>query len=172
MRFRSSNSKFTHFQGDVLSNVDDSSHGVQLSGGSTGGVVESCGDEDNVAIRLRGKGTGRTNIGNSSAVTQIGAAGSSQSTSGIALVQRYRVDFTVPALSSGASDISTVTVVGLTTNSILVLQARVQPNSTVVGVALDARCSTADELVITYSNNSISSISGSTQSGYLLQIAF
>ena len=66
MLFRSSNNKFTHFQGDVLSNVDDSSHGVQLAGGSTGGIVQPCGDEDNIALTVRGKGTGGVNVGNSS----------------------------------------------------------------------------------------------------------
>jgi hypothetical protein len=38
MNNRSTNSAFVHFGGDITSNVE-SSHGVQLSGGSTGGVV-------------------------------------------------------------------------------------------------------------------------------------
>lgn len=66
MRFRSTNNKFTHFQGEVLTNIDDSSHGVHLSGGSTGGIVQPCGDEDNIALTVRGKGTGAVTIGNSS----------------------------------------------------------------------------------------------------------
>lgn len=67
MQFRSSNSKFTHFQGDVLSNIDDSSHGVKLSGGTTGGVVEAIGDETNIALTVRGKGSGNVTLGSSGA---------------------------------------------------------------------------------------------------------
>lgn len=59
MEFRSSNLKFVHYGGDILSNTDDgSSHGVQLTGGSTGGVVQPCGDEANIALNLRAKGSG------------------------------------------------------------------------------------------------------------------
>ena len=94
------------------------------------------------------------------------------STTTIVRVERYRVDFTIPALSSAASDVSTVTIAGLTTNAIMVFQPRVQPNSTIVGVLVTPRCSTAGELVLTYSNVSVSSLSGSTQSGYLLVMAF
>lgn len=74
MQFRSTNGKFTHFQGDVVSNVDDSSHGVKLSGGTTGGVIESCGDESNIALTVRGKGTGPLVLGSSA--SQVFIAGS------------------------------------------------------------------------------------------------
>lgn len=173
MQFRSSNSKFTHFGGDVVSNVDDSSHGVKLSGGSTGGVIEAVGDDDNITLTVRGKGTGNTIIGSTGGQISLNSTRTtigSGSTFNMSMIQRYFVHFTVPALSSGAADVSTVTVNGLTTNSMLILQSRVQPNSTVVGVHVTGRCSTADELVVTYHNNSVSSISGSTQSAYLLQI--
>jgi len=69
MLFRSVNNKFTHFQGDVLSNVDDSSHGVQLSGGSTGGVVSPCGDETNIALTVRAKGAGPLVLGSGGPLT-------------------------------------------------------------------------------------------------------
>lgn len=74
MRFRSSNAKYTHFSGDVLSNVDDSSHGVKLSGGTTGGMVEATGDEDNVALTVRPKGAGPMQVGGSGTIT-FGTAG-------------------------------------------------------------------------------------------------
>jgi len=83
---------------------------------------------------------------------------------------RFRVDYTVPTLSSNSAAASTVTVLGLTTNSILHLTPRAQPNSSVVGIFVEPRCSTADELTLTFANTSVSSITGSTQSGYLLQI--
>lgn len=94
------------------------------------------------------------------------------STSFLQMIQRYRVDFSVPTLSSNAAAASTVTVTGLTTNSLLLFTPRVQVNSSVVGVEVHARCSTADELTLTFLNGSVSSLSGSTQSGYLLQFAF
>lgn len=93
-------------------------------------------------------------------------------TSFLQMVQRYRIDFSVPALSSNAAAASTVTVTGLTTNSLLLFTPRVQVNSSVVGVEVHPRCSTADELTLTFLNGSVSSLSGSTQSGYLLQFAF
>lgn len=94
------------------------------------------------------------------------------STTAIALIQRYRVDATVPALSSASSAESTVTLVGLTTNAVLILQNRQKLNSTVTGVTATARCSTADELTIEWHNISQSSLSGSTQSFYLLAFQF
>lgn len=86
--------------------------------------------------------------------------------------ERYQVQFTVPALSSGASAESTVTVTGLTTNACLFITPRVKLNSTVTGVCLTARCSTANELVIECHNVSQSSLSGSTQSAYLFAFTF
>ena len=94
------------------------------------------------------------------------------STTAVKLVQRFRVDFTVPALSSASSAESTVTVTGLTTNAVLVFQNRLKLNSTVTGVFVHPRCSTADELTLEISNISQSSLSGSTQSGYLLAFQF
>lgn len=151
---------YVHHQGDIVSNVG-SSHGVRLTGGSTGGIVESIGDDTNVSLRLRSQGTGGVLIGSTA-----------QSTTPMLAVQRYLVQYTVPALSSGpAASESTVTVTGLTTASILVLQNRLINNST-GAVSLSARCSTVDELTIQFENQSISSLSGSTQSAYLLQIRF
>lgn len=94
------------------------------------------------------------------------------STTFITTVQRYFVNYTVPTLSSGGSAESTQTIAGLTTNSILVLQPRIANNSSVTGVQVLPRCSTANSLCLTFSNNSISTLSGSTQSGYLLQFGF
>lgn len=76
MQFRSTNGKFTHFSGDVVSNVDDSSHGVKLSGGSTGGVIEPVGDETNIALTVRPKGTGPFTLGSSGDIN-LGSSGGS-----------------------------------------------------------------------------------------------
>ena len=69
MLFRSTNGKFTHYGGDILSNTDDSSHGVHLTGGSTGGIVQPCGDEDNIALTVRAKGAGPLNLVSSGTFT-------------------------------------------------------------------------------------------------------
>jgi hypothetical protein len=71
MIFRSSNtSGYTHFGGDVVSNVE-SSHGVQLTGGSTGGIVQPVGDDTDITLKLLGKGAGGVVIGNSSQAVTI-----------------------------------------------------------------------------------------------------
>ena len=102
---------------------------------------------------------------------QVNTTPATSTTFGL-MVQRYFVEFSVPTLSSAGSAVSTVTVIGLTTNSILILQPRVALNSTVAGVTISGMCSTANSLAITFANNSISTLTGSTQSGYLLQFAF
>ena len=102
----------------------------------------------------------------------------SASTTFIQSIQRYRIDWTVPALSSAGLDASfvdsTLTVTGLTTNSILLFQERANLNSTnSTGIFVSrVRCSTANELRITTANGGESTITGSTMSGYLLQFAF
>lgn len=149
---------YVHYQGDVTAQVG-SSHGVRLSGGSTGGVVEAVGDDTNVTLTLRQQGAGGIQIGRGS-------------TTGFLKIERYRIDYTVPVLSSNSAAASTVTQAGLTTASILILQERQQNNSSVVGITIVPRCSTVNELTLTFYNNSVSSVSGSTQSGYLLQVSF
>ncbi len=55
----------------IVSNVG-SSHGVHLSGGSTGGIVTAIGDDANIALRVKGKGTGSLILGDSSQSVTIG----------------------------------------------------------------------------------------------------
>ena len=55
---------YTHFSYDLTAHAG-SSHGVRLSGGSTGGIVEAVGDDTNVSLTIRGQGTGRVTIGSS-----------------------------------------------------------------------------------------------------------
>lgn len=69
MEYRSTNDNgYSHFRGDVVTNVSsgqaiNSSHGVRLTGGSTGGIIESAGDETNIALTVRAKGSGPLNFG-------------------------------------------------------------------------------------------------------------
>lgn len=77
MEFRSTNDNgYVHHQGDIVSNVSsggpiNSSHGVLLSGGSTGGIVTAAGDETNIALTVRGKGAGPLNLGAATAPVTI-----------------------------------------------------------------------------------------------------
>ena len=64
---------YTHFQYDLTAHVG-SSHGVRLSGGSTGGIIEAVGDDTNVSLTIRGQGTGSITLGSSSADVFIGAS--------------------------------------------------------------------------------------------------
>jgi hypothetical protein len=86
MIYRSSNHGFCSPR-DVQSNVG-SSHGVQLSGGSTGGVVSAVGDDTDISLTVRGKGAGGVTIG----------AGT-----GIKGVYSTTFAYTFTALSSGAT---------------------------------------------------------------------
>mgnify|MGYP001571671590 CR=1 FL=1 len=62
---------YTHFTGDVTAQVG-SSHGVRLSGGSTGGIIESVGDDADVTLSISAKGAGGVVIGNSSNAITLG----------------------------------------------------------------------------------------------------
>lgn len=178
MNYRSTNAagRYVHWGGAGVFGVEHGS-GIEINPNSSGASpnITVVGDETNKSMAIFPKGSGTLTLGAAGATlafagtaTQIGTA----STTAFAFVQRYRIDATVPALSSASSAESTVTVTGLTTNSILILQNRIKLNSTVTGVTATARCSTADELVIEWHNISQSSLSGSTQSFYLLQFAF
>ena len=57
--------------GGIVSNVE-SSHGVLLDGGSTGGIVTAVGDDANISLRVLGKGTGGVILGNSSQAVTLG----------------------------------------------------------------------------------------------------
>jgi hypothetical protein len=169
MEYRSSNGG-NHQTNDIVAAVG-SSHGVQLSGGSTGGLVESVGDDANIALRVRGKGTGAVLVGNSSQAVILGGnviGIGSASTTFLTLVQRYTVQFTPPALAASTSVSSTFTVVGLTTNAALVFTPRTNLS---MAYNVIPRCSTADELTLTFQNITGSTIGTgeSTNRGVLLQ---
>jgi hypothetical protein len=74
MERRSTSDRFVHYGGDLTAHVE-SSHGVRLSGGSTGGIVEAVGDDTNVSLRIRSQGAGGISIGanSSQAVTFSGS---------------------------------------------------------------------------------------------------
>lgn len=173
MRYRSSNARgWTHHLGDLVAQVD-SSHGVQLSGGSTGGVVEAAGDDDNITLTIRGKGTGAVVLGNSSSPVDLNSTTvriGEDSTTPIALVQRYTVQFTEPDSPASTYVDSTYTVAGATTNANYVFTPRlILAAGYTIG---DVRCSTADEITIRWAHNGGSTASGSSNRGTLLQFGY
>lgn len=151
--------------GDIISNVE-SSHGVRLTGGSTGGIVTAVGDDANITLRVAGKGTAATRIGNSSSPAMLG-----NSTMTISAIERYVVEFTEPDLAASSWVNSTYTVTGLTTNcAILAATPRL---NLAAGYSLEApRCSTVDELTIRWGNLGASTISGSTNRLTLVVLKF
>src|SRR5688572_28546407 len=126
MEFRSTNvAGYVHYQGDVVSNVSGSSHGVHLRGGSTGGIVMPAGDEANIALNVVGKGTGAVNVVNSSSPVLLAGSSASVSALSVSLIQ-----FTILALTtSGIAPVeSTIAFAGMTTNAAYVVSRRAPYN--------------------------------------------
>lgn len=153
----------THFQKEVIAGVD-SSHAVRLDGGSTGGIVEAFGADTNISLNVRGKGTGRVVLGNSS--QSVFASGDSAA---LPTFKTWTLAFTIPAMAANASDESTYALSGISTGSYFVFQSQASPASTNQLVFSNLRCSSADELYMTIHNMG-STISGSTFSGTVLEI--
>lgn len=136
---------FTHYSGDVTAQVG-SSHGVRLSGGSTGGIVEAVGDDTNVSLTLRGQGTGRVIVGNSSQSVFLGG-----STSPLANYVVVTSTTVVPADASTEvrQILSTMTAAGVTTNATIAVSERTLGSDTTLFL-LSAVCSTANEIVLSW----------------------
>lgn len=170
MEFRSTNPG-QHISNDLVTNVG-SSHGVQLSGGSTGGVVQACGDDANIDLTVKAKGTGHVIIGDSSNTYTLlmNPIVGNASTTALSFVQRYLIQFTPPALAASTQVSSTFTVTGLTTNSVLMFTPRTNLSG---AYNIVPRCSTANELVLTFQNITASTIGTgeSTNRGVLLQFS-
>lgn len=161
MQFRSSNGKFTHFQGDVLSNIDDSSHGVKLSGGSTGGMVESIGDETNIALTVRGKGNGPLTLGSTGAVVFMG--GSTAPFGGF--LRHTDTAVATPNFNSTNAMVveSSVTITGVNSGHFVI--GRVRSNgvaSTDFTVGDFRTTSTGGEVLFTFTKHSTVTVSAST----------
>lgn len=122
--------------GDVLSNIE-SSHGVRLTGGSTGGIVEPFGDDANISLTVRAKGTGTLTLGTGTGAVGFGAA------------NKLTVQFTPPAMAASTGVESTYTLAGLTTSHFIIIQPQ-SPLSP--AYTYQPRCSTAAELVVRWGN--------------------
>lgn len=184
MNYRSTNLLGYSHRGHALVVGVEEGYGVEVNPASTGTAagpnITSAGDDSTIALTVQAKGAAALNLGSATAPMNLNSTTvqfGSRSTSALAYIQRYRVDWTIPALSSAgvtaASADSTVTVAGATTNAMYILQQTQVYNSTndpaVIAVA---RCSTANELRVTSINLGASTLSGSTVSGNLLQFGW
>ena len=140
---RSTSAEYTHFGGDVTAQVN-SSHGVRLSGGSTGGIVEAVGDDTNVSLRIRAQGAGNITLGNSSQAVFFGG-----STSPVAGV--VRVQSTTVVVADASTEVrvieSTITVTGANSSALIVAN-EITTDTTLFLV--DASCTAANEVVLTW----------------------
>lgn len=155
----------THYTRGVILSVE-SSHGVRVEGGSTGGIVEAVGDDSSIALVVQQKAGALLTLGSTSGSIQVG-----NSTTPLLAVQRYVVQFTPAALAANTFAESTITVTGLTTNASLVFT----PRSAVTGAYnYLVRCSTAAELKFSEQNNSASTIGTgeSTSRGLLTELRY
>lgn len=191
MEFRSTNAiGWAHHQGDLVAGVG-SSHGVHLTGGSTGGIVQPASDDASAALNVRAKGAaGILNLGTSTGGSVNLATGSSlaitsthvnlnstrlslgagASTTAISGLMRVRVDFTVPEIPANDAVLgSTFTAVGLTTNAVTFFNSKALAAVVPHTVDISVRCSTADEGRLVFRNVAASTIGTglSTAHGYL-----
>lgn len=146
MRYRSTNARgWTHHQGDLVSNVD-SSHGVLLSGGSSGGLVQPVGDDANISIEVSGKGTGGVRIGNSSSPVLIG--GSTAPFAGMLRVTDTAVNTPSFSTKIGQIEETTATFSGVNSSHFVLAFTNNSP-ATSVGL-IGARVSSAAEVILTW----------------------
>lgn len=169
----------THFGNDLVAGVE-SSHGVKLSGGSTGGRVDAYGDDANITLSIAGQGTGKVVLGNSSspvtlngAVTSSGTFKVGSSGSAVAEIRSFTVQFTAPTLSTGAASVveSTYTVTGVSSGTVLMFTPTNPINAQ---YTMRPRCSTVNELTIAWGNHGKSTLGTgeSSNRGTLLQFKF
>jgi hypothetical protein len=193
MEYRNS-SGGVHF-GNALVTGIESSHGVELTGTSTGGIVRPAGDDASIRLLVQAKGPsgilalgtstggpvtfagsslnlGSTHVNITSTRVQIGGG----STTALSAIQRYAIsvpaaDFVLSSGIVGASTVSTVTVTGLSTGSVLHFTFRNPINAL---YTVRAHCSTANELKLILGHNGISTLGSgeSTNSGTLLEFVF
>jgi hypothetical protein len=174
MLFPTDNRPGSHVLGDFYSNVE-SSHGVRLSGGSTGGVVDPAGDDANISLSVTGKGTGAVKIGNSSSPVSINGAatlGNTVISSGNTLqvnstapfagfVRQESTAVATPNFSStgNMTVVSTVTMAGINSSCFIIANAINLSN----GVTIDAFAgSTAGSINIRWNKTSTVVIGAST----------
>lgn len=161
MERRSTNPNgYTHFQYDLTAHVG-SSHGVRLSGGSTGGIVEAVGDDTNVSLTLRGQGSGGVVVGSSGQTVMI--AGSTAPFLGL----RRHTDTAVATPNFDSTNAmvihSSVTISGVNSSHFILAQYRNNGiASTDMTIANVRPTSTNDEVLIAFEKHSTVTVAAST----------
>jgi hypothetical protein len=143
--------------GGFVTNIE-SSHGVLIDGGSTGGLIQPVGADANISLRVKGKGTGGLVLGDSSQGMTLGQ--------GLAIKGVFSTTFawTAAILSSlRAAEISISTAVGDIMPGDLV-QVELYGNSTETIVSAP-RTSTAVTSRVTVLIGNLASTATSTMSG-------
>lgn len=132
MERRSTSAQFTHFRGDVTAQVE-SSHGVRLSGGTTGGIVEAVGDDTNISLRLRAQGAGSILIGAASQPVTFTSTGITYSSGTVmqvgstapfaGFIRNVAFNSSTPALSTDITAMaeSTITITGANSSHVVVV---------------------------------------------------
>src|SRR3990167_7564695 len=164
---RSTSAEYTHFGGDVTAQVN-SSHGVRLSGGSTGGIVEAVGDDTNVSLRIRAQGAANINIGNSSQPIIVSTGGTLQLGSTAPFAGFIR--FTSTAISTPDFNTtnamvieSSVTITGVNSSHFILGKfAHNGVASTDMTIGYVTTTSTANEVLIGFEKHSTVTVAAST----------
>ena len=186
MEYRSTNAG-QHISNDIVAGVG-SSHGVQISGGSTGGVVQTVADDTSAALTLLAKGAGPVIIGNSSQAITLGN-GSTLVTIGTTGGQvrmggstapfygMIRMEDTAGATPASFNDTdagrvyeSTHTFTGVTSSHFIVAQSNNLPAGVVIGGARAA--STAGQVHVVMVKGSTAAVAGTTCTITILAFRF
>ena len=161
MERRSTNvNGYTHFQYDLTAHVG-SSHGVRLSGGSTGGIVEAVGDDTNVSLTIRGQGTGAVTVGSSGQAVFL--AGSSAAFAGFQRVTDTAV--ATPNFNTTNAMVieSSVTIAGVNSSHFILAKfAHNEVASTDMTIGYVTTTSTSGEVLIGFEKHSTVTVAAST----------
>jgi hypothetical protein len=157
----------THFQGALVAGGGAQARnrvGIALEPSSTSGTptISAVGDADDVSVTIEQKGAGTVTIGNSSAVVSIlgSAVSVGSSGTGFSGILRGASTFLYPALAASAWGASTVTAPGVSTGSVVMVQA---PSSmSTAYIMTGAYVSAANEITVGFLNN----VGSSQGSGY------
>src|SRR3990167_8676599 len=140
----------THFQREIIAAVD-SSHGVRLDGGSTGGIVEAFAEDTSASLTVRAKGAGILTLGQSTSPVLIPGSSFTLGTSsspGRITVSTLAITSSQITLGSTASSI----VIGNSTTYFTAVQRYLVGASTIVIPVLAASQNTD----VTYSVTGLS----------------
>ena len=169
---------YVHYQGEILSNVG-SSHGIRLSGGSTGGIIEPYGDDANITLRVTAKGSGGVVLGGANQQVVISSGGGELLVGSTAPFAGF-VRFTSTAISTPDFNTtnamvigSSVTITGANSSHFVIAQLRNNGvTSTDMSILNPRTTSTANEVLFGMAKFSTVTVAASTATMDFLLIRF